>query len=248
MAIQKHLNRAPITEALIDIRATPSEPKPGDILSRLVKAVSTEYPHVQEHRGYKISFEFTGEGPGQASGTDTSQNGYLCRSADGKSIVQFSNDGFTFNRLPPYTSWDEILPEAMRLWALYSDAMTPQIFRIAVRYINQLEIPASGLRLAEYLTMPPSAPVEEGQEVTAFFSRVVVRDRRRGATASVVQARDPSLSSNSDVLILDIDAFKGGRGERLTNVDVEPTLKDLRAMKNSLFFGSLEESALERYL
>lgn len=247
MARQRHLRNAPITEALIDIRATPSKVDQLDVLRSLVAAVGQDYPEVSERRGFNVSLVLGGASASQASTPEPMRDGYLCRSKDGRSVVQFRNDGFTFNRLRPYTRWEQILPEALRLWRLYSAALAPQIFRIAVRYINQLEIPSSSTHLEEYLTAPPKAPRRPSQEVTAFFSRVVIQDKATGAMAFLIQARDPSLSASSDVLILDIDAFKSAEGVRLSDEDVEPTLDQLRQMKNFLFFESVEEPALEKY-
>ncbi len=42
------------------------------------------------------------------------------KTPDRLNVAQFRRDGFTFNRLRPYTKWEEIRPEALRLWQLYT--------------------------------------------------------------------------------------------------------------------------------
>ena len=72
----------------------------------------------------------------------------MLKSHDGLSIAQFRIDGFTYNRLRPYPSWEDILPEAIRLWRIYVATVVPEgIARAAVRYVTALNcrLPAGGL-------------------------------------------------------------------------------------------------------
>ena len=74
--------------------------------------------------------------------------------------MQFRINGFTFNRLKPYTSWGDILPQVKDLWSLYIDIASPEsITRIAVRYINNIEIPKpDNIVFSDYLKVPPKIP------------------------------------------------------------------------------------------
>ena len=42
-------------------------------------------------------------------------DGYVFTSADGKQVVQYRLDGFTFSRLRPYTRWEEVFAEAQKV-------------------------------------------------------------------------------------------------------------------------------------
>ena len=42
-----------------------------------------------------------------------------------EALVDFRADGFTYNRLQPYTSWDAVLPEALGLWELFVQTVVP---------------------------------------------------------------------------------------------------------------------------
>ena len=68
--------------------------------------------------------------------------GFQFRSADGLDIAQFRVDGFIYNRLKPYTSWDAIFPRATDLWEAYRRVAAPQmVTRLALRYLNRIDLP-----------------------------------------------------------------------------------------------------------
>ena len=59
-----------------------------------------------------------------------------------REMIQLRVDGFTFNRLKPYTSWEKIFPRAYRFWKKYLDCVEPVgVTRLATRYINALDVP-----------------------------------------------------------------------------------------------------------
>ena len=249
MATPRHLNHAPITEALIDLRVTPSTHLTADILRQVAESVRAQYPEMAERRGMKMSLEFNAGGPTAQSAADLGIDGYLCRSADKRIVVQFRADGFTFNRLQPYTSWRDIIPEALRLYRLYAAATKATVIRVAVRYINQIKIPDEVEDLREFLTYPPSAPLGSGQVLSTFLSRVTVYDQGTQASAVVMQAIDPSLDPAMKAVLLDIAAFKVKPNDVSFSPDeVEPTLEVLHNMKNDVFFGSVTDEALRPYL
>jgi uncharacterized protein (TIGR04255 family) len=79
---------------------------------------------------------------------------------------------FSFNRLAPYTTLDDYLPEIERAWLLYVDLVSPvQIRVIRLRYINRmlLPMPANQLDLDEFLEIGPRVPDEEKLVCLAFF-------------------------------------------------------------------------------
>ncbi len=250
MATPRHLKHAPITEALIDIRVTPSSALTTSVLRQLADSARTEYPEIGERRAETMSLEFgPGRSPTQKS-SDSAVEGYLCRSADQKTVVQFRLDGFSFNRLQPYTSWAQIVPEALRWYRLYATTTKATVIRVAVQYINQIKIPHEEVAdLRDFLTHPPSAPLGAGQVLYTFFSRVRIYDQQTESSAVVIQAIDPSLDPAMEALHLVIEAFKVKPNDASFSLDeVEPTMEVLHALKNQIFFGSVTDEALRAYL
>ena len=59
-----------------------------------------------------------------------------------RQLVQVRAQGYSFNRLSPYTALDEYLPEIERTWLSYLEIAAPiQVRQIRLRYINRILIP-----------------------------------------------------------------------------------------------------------
>ena len=155
-------------------------------------------------------------------------------------------DGFTFSRLHPYIKWEELRNEAHRLWLLYKDITCPDsITRVALRYINNLNIPLPIRDFDAYLTAPPIVPEGLPQGVSSFLTRVVIHEPSIGANAIITQALEQVVGEVAPV-ILDIDVFKL-RPEGIEEKDAWDTLEKLRHFKNKIFFKSITNKLKEMF-
>ena len=197
-------------------------------------------------RRFEAQFEMQ---PGKPATTQHSNHGLLgfkFQSSDGRDVAQFRQDGFTYNRLEPYTEWAVVRAEAVRLWRQFVEVANPaRIERLALRYINRMTIPTRG-NLREYLeVMPPLFPGAP-PAISGFVFRTSTYDPATGANAAVAGALEKGLDGLSSQLILDIDVF------RVEPMGVEeagfgPILDSLRTLKNNIFFGSITEENAKRY-
>ena len=173
--------------------------------------------------------------------TDMGLQGYIARSEDRKNVVQFRADGFTYNRLRPYTRWEEVFPRAMELWNLYAEASSPELVtRLAVRYVNHLRIPKPNVDFDDYLTSGPHVPPELPQTIGTFLTRVVILDSESGLAANVTQALEPPVDPRFTTVILDIDAFQVKELKPQDPV-IRETFDLLRVFKNRIFFSHITE-------
>lgn len=242
MAEYSLLTKAPITEALIDIRIKAKEDFDVARFLTLHDAISGQYPEKKTRHKWEGRFEFKkGETPITA-GTETI-DGYIFTSADGKQIFQTKIDGFTFNRLKPYDKWETFRDEAYRLWQLYRNLISPEIVRVALRYINKFDIPLPMRDFNEYLIAAPVVPEELPQGVSSFLTRVVIPDPETDASAIITQAFEQIVNPKSIPIIFDIDIFK--QKEVISEEDAWQTLDKLRHFKNRVFFASITEKTKE---
>ena len=247
MTTPRHLRNAPITEALIDFRVKAQMGFRPEDFSGLKMRLAEQFPKMEERRGHQATFEVI-KGQGQPPVMkDLGLHGYFFKTSDGKAIAQFRVDGFTFNRLRPYTSWEEIFPQAMELWRLYSNICKPEVvMRLAVRYINHIVLGPGTVDLETYLRSAPVIPQELPQHVRGFLTRVTIYDPEKDIAANVIQALQESRPGSQLAVILDIDAYK----EREFSTDdpnIEQTFEQLRAFKNLIFFNSLTEYTLRGF-
>jgi uncharacterized protein (TIGR04255 family) len=247
MAAIRHLSRAPITEALFDFRVTLPQEFQTEAITSVRERLKDKYPVVEDMRRFEAQFEFQpGKLPVPTSGETGGLLGYRFRSDDGRNFAQFRRDGFTYNRLPPYTNWDELCPEALRLWDLYVEVTKPEkLERLAVRYINRLLLPLQ-FDLADYVEVAPPYFPGAPPFLSSFLIRESRHDPQTGFMVNIVQAIDPTLAVGSSALILDIDVSKiGGLG--LREAQIRPVLEQFHDLKNQIFFSAITERTATEY-
>jgi uncharacterized protein (TIGR04255 family) len=246
MAKPQHLSKAPIAEALIDIRATlPSHTRDLKHLAGLADHFPSEYPDKKTIQELKYKVKFEGERPEPR--TTQQQLGFRFASSDNKHVIQAALGGLVFSRLPPYEEWSLLRDEAKRVWKVYADHMRPEnITRVATRYVNKLELPGPHVNFDDYLNYIPKVPKALPQLLAGFFSQIVVPDPQSDCTAIVTHMYRPSQKGSEVTVILDIDVFR----ERLVTAedDIWSTLEQLRNFKNLIFFDSITEECVRLYL
>jgi uncharacterized protein (TIGR04255 family) len=238
----RHLSRAPITEALIDIRVTlPKETRTLEHLAALDAQFGGLYPDRKSIKEFQYKVQF--DRPELDEKTAT-QLGFRYTNTESTQVIQATINGFTFSRLPPYEDWERLKEEAKRTWAIYSDHIRPEtITRVAVRYINRLGLPGPLVELDQYLRYVAKVPKVLPQVLGAYFSRIVVPDRQGQRMAIITQSSPPNPAEVSP--ILDIDVFM----ERLFSDEDEVwgAIDRLRDFKNQIFFDCITEKTAKLF-
>lgn len=245
MATPSHLKKAPIVEAIIDFSAKLPSGFDPETLSSLAKDLSGEYPKSEPRRLVTGSIEIKRGELIAASSRDKGIHGYFLKSADEKNIAQFRLDGFTFSRLHPYTDWEHVFGEAMRLWDLYRSRTSPEaISRVAVRYINRIDTGQQQIQLSDYLTAPPVLPAKLPQMLSQFLIRLTVS--QSDLAANILQTLDQRGEKRDVGIILDIDAFKADP-LGLNEDSILETFERLHKLKNLIFFELITEKTAELF-
>ncbi|MCU7849704.1 MAG: TIGR04255 family protein [Candidatus Thiodiazotropha sp. (ex Lucinoma kastoroae)] len=245
MAAERYLERAPIKEAIIDIRVTSPEQVTIEDLGRGFAALKSDYPNKSELTQGSFGIRID-KGQTVSTSMEQSIEGYRYASTDGTQVVQFRSNGFTFSRLEPYQTWKQMKQEAERLWPIYVENVNPQkIVRVAIRYINVMPIPLPFGEFGNVLTAPPQMPDGLSQGVSSFITRIVTKNNDIDATAITTQAFD-TIDNNRAPITLDIDVFADREF-----LPEEPTfwdcLEQLRIFKNEIFFKSITEKTAELF-
>lgn len=238
--------KAPITEALIDIRAQLPDTVSLPDLEKLHNEVKAEYPDKKTRNLWEEKVEVEKEGKPHSE-THFQQLGYLFTKSDGTQAVQYRLDGFTFNRFRPYTRWEDICPQARSLWEIYKTAVRPVLVtRLAVRYINSIEIPSKNFDYDDYFTSTPRVPQGLPQLLEHFFLRTVIPFPEQAAKAVVIQTPSDKQDPVNTAILLDIDVFEqvslAPGDDRIWGI-----FGKLREIKNELFLRSVTEKTKELF-
>lgn len=182
MLAGKHYRRAPIAEAVIEIRCV----LPGDVsLQDLLPTVDREeFPVVERAMTLENRVEISDEG--MHSQTTGRQFGHVFRRADGSRVVQVRLDGFSFSRLPPYDRWEAFVEEAEKQWTRYRRLAKPErVTRLGVRFINKLEIPSPQVEIKDYLRIAVDVPAYLPQRLSGYFLQTEVPLERFACVATI---------------------------------------------------------------
>ncbi|MGA9071357.1 MAG: TIGR04255 family protein, partial [Terracidiphilus sp.] len=170
---REHLRNAPIVEAVIDFRIVQQEQVSSETFSDLGSYIGEQYTKTGSIQSIEARF---GVIHGKPLGASQIQTDLGTRYQTATEIAQFRVDGFTFSKIAPYTTWEEVSVEAFRLWKIYVEIAKPRwVSRVAVRYINQMRLP-NVKNHGEYLTASPQLPLPIPQMARDFLTRVNVYD------------------------------------------------------------------------
>ena len=241
---------APITEALLDIRVTlPAETDLAK-LATFHDAIKQQYPSKQERLAWRGHVEIkTSPVPEVSQSATGGPDGYLFTSVDGRQVVQARLDGFTFSRLKPYDKWESLRDEAKELWQHYVKIASPEtVTRVALRYINRIELPLPMRDFKDYILTTPEIAPELPQGLDSFFMRLVIPDPKAQAVAIVTETMEPiDESRNRLPLIFDIDVFRMAAFS-VQDKTLWETFEHLHNLKNDIFFKSITPKARELFL
>jgi uncharacterized protein (TIGR04255 family) len=151
--------------------------------------------------------------------------------------------------LKPYDKWETLRDEARELWQHYVQIASPEsVTRVALRYINRIEIPLPIRDFKDYILTTPEIAPDLPQGLGSFFMRLVIPDPKAQAVAVVTQTVESvDESSNRLPLIFDIDVFRmaafGVQDEALWEM-----CEQLHDLKNEIFFKSITPKAKELFL
>lgn len=236
----EHLSKAPIKEAIIDLRVALPEGCTHSDLKLVADKLVDYFPTAQEQR--VITHEIS-DGPDGSNSRKISEklNGFRLLSEDDHYVLQISTDGFTLSELEPYTKWSDFSALAQKAWQIYAELTNcDHIKKVAVRYINQIELPlTNGTPFSKFLAVPPMTPKGLPEGVQEFASRVSFTDDERGLSARVTQSIQPK-SESSGIVLLDIDAYKDS-DSHLVYDTIWDVFSKLREFKNDIFFGYITD-------
>ena len=164
-------------------------------------------------------------------------------------LVQVRQDGFSFNRLAPYSSLDDYLPEVHRSWELFRELAKPvRVRRVALRYVNRILLPltAGRVELDDYLKIGPRLPDEDGLTLGGFLNQHSALETATGNMVNTILTSQP-VENGFLPLIFDIEAVRLVQAEPNNWAEADSIIKSLRTLKNRVFWNTLSERCLKLF-
>ena len=246
MAQPRSLNHPPIVEALVDLRA--SVPGDFEMFDALADELKGEFPTKEQRRHLEAKIEIRDGKLVQQRVDSSAFGGVRLANVDQTIYAQFRPDGFTLNNMKAYVGGDHLIDKALTLWELLVRRTMPEaVSRVALRYVNRLELPLkSGDEFTRYLTSTPDLPEGAPQRISQFLSRIVGHDAQRQATAVVIQQLKEQQGGQPVVLTVDVDVFRSGTFP-VDSAALREILDSLRMLKNETFFSLITDETVSFY-
>lgn len=239
----------PIVEAVLDIEC---DLPPGQQLEALEeparKALGDRYPKFHPQVFQEHLIEAKPEAPPKVSIRQGLQALQFLQD-DEKQLVQVRVQGYSFNRLAPYTSLDDYLPEIERTWRVYLDLAKPvQIRLIRLRYINRILLPtvAGRVQLDDYFNIAPRLPEEEKLTLIGFLNQHTAEEVETGNQVNIIlTAQSPEGERLPVIFDNAVAAPKPGEPEDWSWISSE--IQVLRNLKNRIFRSALTKTCLDLF-
>lgn len=244
------LDRAPIIEAVLDIDCDLPPTLDWNALQESAhEALRSRYPKVRRQLVQNHVFTARDDAaPVLQSNEGLGAVQFLTE--DERQLVQFRANGFSFNRLAPYTTLDDYLPEIESAWLKFRELAGPVMVRkIGFRMINRILLPMRDGRLnyGDYLETPPRLPMT-GMKlgILGFLDQQMAVDEESGNLVNIVKTSQLPEDGKLPV-ILDIDAFHPCQIPPPEWCDLRPRIESLRNLKNRIFRHTLTPQCLNLF-
>jgi uncharacterized protein (TIGR04255 family) len=243
----EHYPKAPITEAVIGIQVKLANLPPQDTFLRLAGALAMEYPDHASLNQLQVNITQAVPPSPSAVAQTVLPSGVRITRPKNDRILHFQPSGMTFSHLPPYTSWKVFRSEGSRLWKRYVEFVKPvSVTRVALRYINQVDLPVTRLEFEDYFEMYPHAPDGIPQDINAFFMQVQIPNLPSDLVAVINFASAGQRVPGKAGVNLDIDVFS--LAEMSCESEAVFKLLDvIRERKNHLFEACITDRTRELF-
>lgn len=243
------LARAPIVEAVVDIDCDmPPELQIAELEGAARESFQSRYPKVRTQFIEHHKIEPRTDAPPKMSVKRGVQALHFCQD-DEKQLVQLRREGFSFNRLAPYSTLDAYLAEIERTWRLFVQIVAPvQTREIRLRYINRILLPGEGGRvdLEQYLQIGPRLPDEDRLTFMGFLNQHAAVEASTGNEVNIILTSQPEEQGKLPI-IFDITAGKAESLEPNDWVGISSRIQSLRDLKNHIFQGTLTQQCLNLF-
>ncbi|MDP2807882.1 MAG: TIGR04255 family protein [bacterium] len=235
---------SPIREAVFDIRIDSLDINKTDFEAILSKIVVSDYLHKHNLMSVKSNFTLQDTGFKLENKDAPSVTGVVFTNKTNNRKIQFRLDGFTYNILKPYLSWESHFNEFLTYWQIYNETLKPKnITRIATRFINRIEIPLELRDFDDYIKNMPPIPICLKQTYLNFFMQVTVPCPDNASVAILTETIEEPQKDKLP-FILDIDVFQTNN---IVKAELVRHFNGIRIIKNDIFEKCITDKTRELF-
>jgi uncharacterized protein (TIGR04255 family) len=208
----------PIQETICEVHFDLAEPLSLQRIELLKGVWSAGYPEQQIVQEKSVNFHLSPEGIQTKEGNLGHR--LICKTADGKRLVQLSGLFFAANQLRPYPGWEEAFRDTIleRSQDLQKTIGPLKFKRVGLRYINRIDVPEVPLVWEKWFRIKLPVPKLSGSKQREFqmqFHQELSNSRRFIINLATLRSPDAKVSP----VILDLDLIWEGTPSELRELD-----------------------------
>jgi uncharacterized protein (TIGR04255 family) len=242
------LANPPIVEAVVDLDCDlPPSIDFASLQDAVKNTYGDRYPTVRPLFFQEAKIESKSDAPPQMSVRGGIQ-AFQCFNETEKQLVQVRVQGYSFNRLAPYTSMDDYLPEIERTWNLFLKLMSPVQLRVVrLRYINRILLPLTNgqVELEQYLKMN-LRPGDDKLMMTGFLNQYAAEEKETRHEVNVVVTSQPPEKDRLPIIFDNCVASVANVQPQEWNW-ILAKIQSLRDLKNRVFKNTLTDACLNLF-
>lgn len=244
------LKASPVIETILDIDC---DQPAGQDLANLEQAARdrfrARYPNLRKQLMQQFEVTAKPDTPPQSTIRPQLVQTLQFLTADEKQLVQLRKEGYSFNRLMPYTTLCDYLPEIEQTWRDYCLLTSPlQIRTVRLRHINRILLPMidGKCKLDDYLIEAPQLPDEGRLALTGFVTHRTAVETKTGHNVNIILA---AQKPEGDILpiILDICAMATESGDPAEWTWLQSRIMVLRSLCECVFKKSVTDLCLNLF-
>lgn len=250
---ERLLKSPPVRQALVEFRLVHAVDPSIDALGAPSDGFSDEFPHREWLMQGEVTVNIEAETL-RATEAPTTRRGVKYMSSDRARVAAFAPEFFAYNRVQAYVDRETYLPEVRSAYSQYLHALpdggaASEITRIGVRFINEvvLDIGTGGIDLEDYFVGLPK-PISDDPLVGFRVDRETASGETGIGTRVQLFSTPPGTDEGSITFILDIDVWDETQRSALWNEALDEVINELFDARRRLFFRSVHERALARYI
>lgn len=247
------LENAPILEAIVALHCSSSaELDLHGIESQAVARFGADYPRVEQLVQAEATLTLPVEGePDSRIRHRVSGFRLLDQTPPGplSKVFHFAPEVFSFNKLRPYSSFDDFQETIASGWEFYRKHFRPEVVeRISLRFINRIELPLDDgeVDLRDYLKTMPKLPDSTSQRFVGFFQTLRYECIDTGYFAQVSFATQEPKDGRCP-LVMDIECFAQVAQKPQAYGTYAEIVNHLRRLKNQNFYDNLTDTCLKLF-
>jgi uncharacterized protein (TIGR04255 family) len=202
--MSKKYKNPPLIEALCEFYFAPETSQDFDsIINLLYEKIQTGFP--KRYRLQLQASQITIDNAGIPEITEQLLPLVRFQSSSERVLIQVGQNLLTVNHLKPYTSWEEFLPSVEMGFDAYREVVKPKtIHRIALRYINRIEITSDRIQLEDYFEFRPFIGQKLLQDLAAFTLGIQIPHEGARDILHIQLTSIDSGTPNTVAIILDL--------------------------------------------